>query len=199
MPVYEVTGNYYKDTLKNVIMRTFVAIEISNDEIINSIKKFQDSIKIDAKPIKSNNFHFTLQFLGEITEDVSKKVIKALNSIEFTSFSVNLKGVGIFPKPEFPRIIWIGTDEGGGNMLVELSKKVEKVLEPLGFFSDKPFRPHITVFRIKKKIGNMTSELKNQKMIDFGMQEIANIKLKKSELTSEGPIYSDLVKIKAKE
>ena len=180
-------------------MRTFVAIEISNDEIINSIKKFQDSIKIDAKPIKSNNFHFTLQFLGEITEDVSKKVIKALNSIEFTSFSVNLKGVGIFPKPEFPRIIWIGTDEGGGNMLVELSKKVEKVLEPLGFFSDKPFRPHITVFRIKKKIGNMTSELKNQKMIDFGMQEIANIKLKKSELTSEGPIYSDLVKIKAKE
>ncbi|MDH5418572.1 MAG: RNA 2',3'-cyclic phosphodiesterase, partial [Nitrosopumilus sp.] len=69
-------------------MRTFVAIEITNNEIINSVKKFQDSIKIDAKPVESNNFHFTLQFLGEITEEVSKKIIKALNLIEFTSFSV---------------------------------------------------------------------------------------------------------------
>jgi len=179
-------------------MRTFVAIEISNDEIINSIKKFQDSIKIDANPVKLNNFHFTLQFLGEITDETSKKIIKALNSIEFTSFSVNLKGVGVFPKPEFPRVIWIGTDENGGNMLIELSKRVEKVLAPLGFSSDKPFKPHITVFRIKKKIGDITNELKNRKMIDFGIQEIVKIKLKKSELTSKGPIYSDLVEIMAK-
>jgi len=179
-------------------MRAFVAIEISNNEIIKSIKKFQDSIKIDAKPVESNNFHFTLQFLGEITEEVSKKIIKALNLIEFTSFSVNLEGVGVFPKPEFPRIIWVGTDENGGNMLIELSKKVEKVLKPLEFSSDKPFKPHITVFRIKRKISNITNELKNRKMIDFGIQEIVNIKLKKSELTSKGPIYLDLVEIKAK-
>jgi len=179
-------------------MRTFVAIEITNNEIINSIKKFQDSIKIDAKPVESNNFHFTLQFLGEITEEVSKKIIKALNLIEFTSFSVNLKGVDVFPRPEFPRIIWIGTDENGGNMLIELSKKVEKVLKPLGFSSNKPFKPHITIFRIKKKIGNITNELKNRKMVDFGIQEIINIKLKKSKLTSKGPIYLDLVEINAK-
>ena len=179
-------------------MRTFVAIEITNNEIINSVKKFQDSIKIDAKPVESNNFHFTLQFLGEITEEVSKKIIKALNLIEFTSFSVNLKGVGVFPRPEFPRIIWIGTDENGGNMLIELSKKVEKVLKPLGFSSNKAFKPHITVFRIKRKIGNITNELKNRKMVDFGIQEIVSIKLKKSKLTSKGPIYLDLVEINAK-
>jgi len=179
-------------------MRIFVAIEITNNEIINSVKKFQDSIKIDAKPVESNNFHFTLQFLGEITEEVSKKIIKALNLIEFTSFSVNLKGVGVFPRPEFPRIIWIGTDENGGNMLIELSKKVEKVLKPLGFSSNKAFKPHITVFRIKKKIGNITNELKNRKMVDFGIQEIVSIKLKKSKLTSKGPIYLDLVEINAK-
>jgi len=196
--VYEVTGNYYKDTSKNVMMRTFIAIEISNTEVINSIKKFQKKIKIDAKPVESNNFHFTLQFLGEITEEVSEKIIKALNSIELTSFSVNLKGIGVFPKSEFPRVVWIGTDEYGGNMLIELSRRVEKVLKPLGFSSDKPFKPHITIFRIKKKICNITNELENHKTIDFGIQEIANIKLKKSELTSKGPIYSDLAEIKAK-
>jgi 2'-5' RNA ligase len=178
-------------------MRTFVAIEISNGNIINSIKKFQSEININAKPVEPKNCHFTLQFLGEISEEISQKIIQALHKIEFSSFSVNLKGVGAFPKPKFPRVVWIGTDENGGNMLIQLSKKVEKVLEPLGFFSDKPFKPHITVFRIKKKIGDITKELDRQKMIDFGIQEVTNIKLKKSELTPNGPIYSDIEEIKA--
>jgi len=178
-------------------MRTFVAIEISNGNIINSIKKFQAEVNINAKPVEPKNWHFTLQFLGEISEEISQKIIQALHKIEFSSFSVNLKGVGAFPKPKSPRVIWIGTDENGGNMLIQLSKKVEKVLEPLGFFSDKPFKPHITIFRIKKKIGDITKELDRQKLIDFGMQEVTNIKLKKSELTPSGPIYSDLEEIKA--
>ena len=178
-------------------MRTFVAIEISNGDIINSIKKFQTKININAKPIEPNNLHFTLQFLGEISEEISQKIVQALRKIEFTSFSINLKGVGAFPKSKFPRVIWVGTDDDGGNMLIRLSKKVEKVLEPLGFFSDKSFKPHITVFRNKKKIGDITKELNNHKMIDFGIQEVTNFKLKKSELTPNGPVYSDLEEIKA--
>jgi len=196
--VYEVTGNYYKDISKNDVMRTFVAVEISNNDVIHSIKKIQDKINIDAKAINSESLHFTLQFLGEISDDVSEKIINALNTIEFSSFKINLKGIGAFPKPKFPRVIWIGTDENGGNMLIQLAKKVEKVLEPLGFFPDKPFKPHITIFRIKKKIGDITKELNSQKMINFGIQEITSFKLKKSELTSTGPIYSDLKEIKAR-
>ena len=179
-------------------MRVFVAIEISENHIVNSIKEFQKKINIDAKPVEAKNLHFTLQFLGEISEHIVQKIIHVLHTIEFSSFSVTLKGIGVFPKPKFPRIIWIGTDEKGGDMLIQLAKKVEKVLEPLGFFPDKPFKPHITVFRIKKKIGDITKELENQKIEDFGIQMITNIKLKKSELTSSGPIYSDLVEIQAK-
>ena len=178
-------------------MRVFVAIEISNKEVINSIKKIQDKINIDAKPVETKNFHFTLQFLGEISEEIKHRIIQALHTIEFSSFSITLKGVGAFPKLKFPRVIWIGTEENGGNMLIQLSKKVEKVMEPLGFFSDKPFKPHITIFRIKKKIGDITNELESQKMIDFGIQEISSIKLKKSELTPSGPIYSDLTEVQA--
>jgi len=179
------------------MMRVFIAIEISNKEVINSIKIIQDKINIDAKPVESKNFHFTLQFLGEISEEIMHKIIQALHTIEFSSFSITLKGVGAFPKLKFPRVIWIGTDENGGNMLIQLSKKVGKVMEPLGFFSDKPFKPHITIFRIKKKIGDITNELESQKVIDFGIQEISSIKLKKSELTSSGPIYSDLMEVQA--
>ena len=196
--VYEVTGNYYKDISKNDMMRTFVAVEISNDDVIHSIKKIQDKININAKAIDSESLHFTLQFLGEVSDDDSEKIIDALNTIEFSSFKINLKGIGAFPKSKFPRVIWIGTDEGGGNMLIQLAKKVEKVLEPLGFSPDKPFKPHVTIFRIKKKVGDITKELDKQKTINFGIQKITSFKLKKSELTSTGPIYSDLEEIQAR-
>ena len=179
-------------------MRTFVAIEITDKKVIDSVTRFQDRIGINAKPVESNKFHFTLQFLGEISEENTDEIIQTLNRIKFSSFDVNLKGVGAFPKTKSPRVIWIGTDENGGNALMQLSKKVKDALEPLGFFLDKPFKPHITIFRIKKKIKDVSNVLKNQKNKDFGMQEICSIKLKKSELTSSGPIYSDLAEIKAR-
>ncbi len=178
-------------------MRTFVAIEISNENVINSIEKFQKEIHFDVKPVQLRNLHFTLQFLGEISGETLQKIIKALHTIKFSNFNVNLKGIGVFPKLKFPRIIWVGTDENGGNLLIQLSKKIQKSLEPLGFFPDKAFKPHITVFRIKKKVSDITKELEDYKTMDFGIQEITSIKLKKSELTPNGPIYSDLEEINA--
>jgi 2'-5' RNA ligase len=179
-------------------MRVFVSIEISNDKVINSIKNFQKLIKIDAKPTELKNLHFTLQFLGEVSEQIIDKIIQSLNTIKFSKFDISLKGIGVFPKLKSPKIIWIGTDEKSGKIMIELSKKVEKALEPLGFSTDKPFKPHITVFRIKKKIGDITEEMENHKNVNFGMQEITSIKLKKSELTLNGPVYSDLMEIKIK-
>ena len=179
-------------------MRAFVAIEIYSNEIINLISKFQSEININAKPVESHNLHFTLQFLGDISQDIAEKVMISLNSVKFSSFMVNFKGVGVFPKVKFPRVVWIGTDENGGNSLIELAKKVENALIPLGFSVDKPFKPHITVFRIKNKIGDISKELDKFKSIDFGTQEITGFKLKQSVLSSKGSVYSDLMEIKAR-
>jgi 2'-5' RNA ligase len=178
-------------------MRVFVAIEISSNEIINLISKFQSEIHINAKPVEPHNLHFTLQFLGEISQDITEKVMVSLNSVKFSNFMVNFKGVGVFPSLKFPRVVWIGTDENGGNLLIELAKKVENALTPLGFSVDKPFKPHITVFRIKNKIGDISKELDKFKSVDFGTQEVTGFKLKQSVLSSKGPIYSDLMEIKA--
>lgn len=179
-------------------MRAFVAIEIYSNEIINLISKFQSEININAKPVEPHNLHFTLQFLGDISQDIAEKVMISLNSVKFSSFMVNFKGVGVFPKVKFPRVVWIGTDENGGHSLIELAKKVENALIPLGFSVDKPFKPHITVFRIKNKIGDISKELDKFKSIDFGTQEITGFKLKQSVLSSKGPVYSDLMEIKAR-
>jgi len=69
----------------------------------------------------------------------------------------------------------------------------------LGFRNDKPFKPHATIFRVKNKIGNISNELKEYELHTFGIQKVYEIKFKKSVLTSDGPIYSDLQVVKAKQ
>ena len=180
-------------------MRVFVAIEISDEKIINSIKQVQEKINIAAKPTKLENLHFTLQFLGEISDEKVSQIIKVLRTIEFSSFDINLRGLGIFPKSNNPRIIWVGiSNDEGKQMLIELTKKVEKTLGVLGFVVKKPAKPHITIFRIKKKPSDITKELNQYNTREFGVQRITSIKLKKSELTPDGPIYSDLTEVKVK-
>ena len=178
-------------------MRTFVAVEIIDGTVLDSIKKVQSEIKIPAKPVEIHNMHFTLMFLGEITEEMAKKVQAQLDTIQFSSFDIGFIGVGAFPKPKFPRVIWIGLDQGG-EKLVELAKLVEEKLAPLGFRSDKPFKPHATIFRIKNKTGDITDQISKYSSTKFGTQKVSSIRVKQSVLTPSGPIYSDIGVINAK-
>jgi len=180
------------------MMRTFVAAEINDTGVLNSIQKVQSDLDLRAKPVALNNMHFTMLFLGEISEKISFEVQDALNSIQFEEFNIKFQGVGAFPNTRSPRIVWIGTDEQGGRQLCELASTVEDTLSPLGFHSDKPFRSHVTIFRIKNKIGNISDKLEGLSSIEFGVQKILEIKLKKSVLTSTGPNYTDLQVIKAR-
>ncbi|MGI0082643.1 MAG: RNA 2',3'-cyclic phosphodiesterase [Nitrosopumilaceae archaeon] len=180
-------------------MRTFVAVEIRNDEVLNSISKLQSDIKINAKPVSRENTHFTLFFLGEISEDMAKKVMESLSSVSFYPIEVNFTQVGTFPDPRFPRVVWIGVDSVAGKKLEELATQVEEKLLPLGFRKDKPFKPHLTIFRIKNRINDISQELNRFKTIEIGHDVISELKFKKSILTPDGPIYSDLQVVKAKQ
>lgn len=178
-------------------MRTFVAVEITDNAILDSIKKVQSELRISAKPVEIHNMHFTLMFLGEITEEMAKKVHAQLDTIQFSSFDVGFVGVGAFPKPRFPRVIWVGLDQGG-EKLVELARAVEEKLAPLGFKSDKPFKPHATILRIKNRTGDITEQISKYATIKFGVQKVSAIKFKQSILTPSGPIYSDIGVINAR-
>jgi len=179
-------------------MRTFVAVEINNDEVLESIKKIQSDLDLRAKPVALENIHFTLLFLGEISEQISFKVQEALSSIKFVEFDVEFQGIGAFPKVSQPRVIWVGIDEKGGEQLCNLASQVESALSPLGFQRDKPFRSHVTIFRIKNKVRNVSDKLTKFSSEKFGIQRVSEIKFKQSVLTPEGPNYSDLQVIKAK-
>ena len=179
-------------------MRTFVAAEIQNDEVLNSIAKLQSDLKIKGKPISKENMHFTLLFLGEVAEEIVSKIMAALESITFSPIQVSFIGVGAFPNPRFPRVIWIGVDDTASQNLIRLAAQVEEKLAPLGFKSDKPFKPHLTVLRIKNSVGDISKELDKLKTIQLGHDTISELKFKKSILTPNGPIYSDLQVVKAK-
>ena len=179
-------------------MRTFVAIEVNNKDVLNSIHKIQTELNIKAKPVELHNMHFTVQFLGEVSEEMIEKISDALNSIEFSEFSISFVSIGVFPKPNFPRVIWIGTNDGV-NELEKLAEVIRLKLTHLGFSPDKKFKPHVTIFRVKNKIENISDKLEKFSSYYFGKQTVSEIKLKKSELTPNGPIYTDLLVVKGKQ
>lgn len=179
-------------------MRVFVAVDISDAQTLSSLKNLQSSLKIAAKPIDIEKVHFTLMFLGEVTDEVLQKVQSNLKTINFEPFNISFEGVGVFPNPKFPRVVWVGLDDFGGSKLVSLAKQVEESLSPLGFSNDKPFKPHATLFRIKNKVENIKEELEKFSSKRFGTQRVNEIKLKKSILTPSGPLYSDLEVILAR-
>ena len=178
-------------------MRTFVAVEIDNILVLDSIKNIQKNLSLQAKPVDTQNMHFTMMFLGEISEDVIQKIQNALSEIKFSEFVIKFIGVGAFPKVKSPRVIWVGVDEKSSEQLKALAIKVENTLSPLGFHNDKSFQPHVTIFRIKNKIKDISDELKKHNNYTIGMQKISKMKLKESKLTPNGPIYSDMQVIKA--
>jgi len=178
-------------------MRTFVAIEVNNKDVLNSIHKIQAELNIKAKPVELHNIHFTVQFLGEVSEEMVRKISDALNSIEFSAFSISFANIGVFPKPNSPRVIWIGVTDGI-NKLEKLAEMIRSKLSDIGFSPDKKFKPHVTIFRVKNKIEDLPSKLEKFSSCSFGKQLISEIKLKKSELTYQGPIYTDLLVVKGK-
>ena len=179
-------------------MRVFIAIEISNKEILEKIQTFQKNVKINAKPTRVDQIHFTLQFLGEIDDAKCQQVKDLLNEISFTQFQVLLKNVGGFPNLKNPRVIWIGIEKDGERKLTDLANGIGTKLTTIGFEKDKKFKPHLTVFRVKKRIDNVSSIMRDFEAMEFGIETISKIKLKKSVLSPKGPEYSDLLEVNAK-
>ena len=180
-------------------MRTFVAIEVDDKDILQKIRSVQESTSFKASPIRIDQIHFTLQFLGEIDEEKCEKVKDMLRTITFSQFDLSLKGVGGFPNLKNPRVIWIGADKKGAEKLIELAKEIEMKLTLLGFEKDKKFKPHLTVLRVKHKVGDISLQMKEYEAIEFGTQVISKIKLKRSVLSPKGPEYSDLLVVNENE
>ena len=138
--------------------------------------------------------HVTLRFLGDTDDGLVDDIAGVMeSSVEGAGpFSVELKGLGVFPKPSYIKVVWLGME--GADPLKDIAGKLEKGIQRLGFRKEKPFRPHLTVARVKGKdnlreLGELVEANSGTPMGEFAVDRIV---LKKSVLTPQGPIYSDV-------
>ena len=177
--------------------RTFVAVE-SSEKARNELSEVQDELErtgADLKLVSKENIHMTLRFLGDVNENRLDYVRDAIRkSCDIESFEAEIKGMGIFPNPNYIRVIWAGVDSGTSE-LEALRENLDQNLQEIDISSDdKDFTPHYTIARVKsgKAKDQLRSIVENNSDTMFGTVDVENIKLMKSELTPDGPIYTPL-------
>ena len=176
-------------------MRVFAAVDVDDPRVRASVARMQESMDIRARPVEPRLLHFTLRFLGEITEQAARGAASELSKIRFSRFRIDVRGVGAFPSAARPRVVWAGARDGG--RLSELAGRADEVL---GRFASAPagrFRPHLTVFRVKSGAGRIARELEAFAGSEFGSMEVSEVRLKSSVLGPRGPAYSDIAAVGA--
>jgi len=169
-------------------MRTFTAIEFPK-ELEVEIKKIQAQLPTHACPVRlAENFHITLQFLGEIEEDYVSEVKKILSTINFSSFNLTVDKIGFFPNENFIRVVWVGFKEDS-----KIKALQQTITKRLDFKEDKRFHAHMTIGKIRQKCDTKKFVEECRKIeippISFTVKQIC---FKKSTRTPEGSIFTNL-------
>ena len=184
-------------------IRGFLAFDIEDQTILRRLAKAQAMLAntgADLKQVKPQNIHLTVRFLGDIHPPMVDAIHEEMKQISFAPFQIELRGLGAFPKLSYPRVVWAGIRQG-----VEELKDVFEQLEPrlrgLGFKPDnKGFSPHLTIARVrtgrnKIRLAELVRELEDY---EFGTVKAECLRLKKSDLTPRGPIYTNLREVYGK-
>ena len=181
-------------------MRTFIAIELP-EEIRAILSNIQDELKqtqADVKWVKPENIHLTLRFLGEIEQDLIKKIHSILVEIAQKNhyFSLCLFNLGAFPKLQYPRVIWIGLTND--KQASEIAKNIEKELIRIGLPPEsRPFSSHITLGRVRSGL-NRKALIEKLEFLNKNLPspqpefKVLKLTLFKSTLSPQGPIYESL-------
>lgn len=182
------------------MIRAFIAVGIDL-KTVERISEATDQLKPSIAGIRwapLTNLHLTVKFLGDVEETTIDPIARALRQhiAPFPRFTINAKGLGVFPDVKRPQVLWVGLE---GIHLAELASTVETALKPLGFEPEKRgFKPHLTIGRWRqrdKSTAKFIAELERWAGYEFGKSEVRNIILFQSMLRPEGAIHRPLEKI----
>lgn len=178
-------------------IRSFIAIDIEDKVAKNKLAKAQALIVqtgADIRIVETENIHVTIRFLGDIAPGMVDKIFGEMKEIQFIPFTIEIKGIGVFPSLGHPRVVWAGI-RAGTNQLVSIVNQLEPRLLKLGLSADsKGFSPHLTIARVrsgenKKQLVDFVVENTDY---DFGTIKAECLRLKKSVLSPKGPTYLTL-------
>jgi 2'-5' RNA ligase len=145
------------------LIRTFIAVDLS-DDVKRQLDAIQDLLRsrlaragIDrgVRWTQPDGIHLTFKFLGDTPADqlpeISQHLETALAGVGAPGLA--LAGLGVFPDPRAPRVLWVGLD-GDTPALLALQRRVEAAISPLGFPAEaRPFSPHLTLARVAEYVG----------------------------------------------
>ena len=148
---------------------------------MNSFKDQFIGEKINWVP--GNNFHLTLRFLGNTNREQLHELVDAFEhtASKVKAFTIELKGAGYFKSKGKPRVIFLRVLESG--QLEDLVTMIEKDVVSCGFHKElKPFRPHLTLGRIRRleNQSNFVAVLSNMETISYQEETVASFILYQS-------------------
>lgn len=130
-------------------MRLFVALPLPPDLAAAAAALTPDVPAL--RPVRPELLHITLAFIGRVPDEQLDAVIAATREAALSQgpFTIALTSAGRFPEGGMPRIVWLGIDEGGSEC-AGLATAVRRALAARDIpFDDKPFRPHVTLARVR--------------------------------------------------
>jgi 2'-5' RNA ligase len=178
-------------------IRSFIAFDMENEQVLSRLAAAQKLLAetgADLKLVAPRNIHVTIRFLGDISPGMVDKVYEAMKNVKFTPFSIQLRGLGVFPNLNYPRVVWAGMTDGV-EQLRSIFTQLEPKIRALGFASDAyGFSPHLTIARVRSGVNKQRlAELVTKKAdYEFGLIKADCLRLKRSELSPKGPTYSTL-------
>jgi len=134
-------------------VRTFVAIPLQTDSyaLLKALQEHLRASSADVRWTAVASIHLTLKFLGEIDPAAVGRLAGAFRAIAASqeAFSLRLGGLGAFPGPRNPRVVWCGV-QGDLEQLRKLQERVDEVCAQLSFpAEEREFQPHLTLGRIR--------------------------------------------------
>ena len=157
-------------------------------------------VSVDVPPVEIEGFrlgapeapaHLTVLFLGEVPDAQAGPIQERCTSAVRgrSPFDLELRGIGVFPGPERPRVVWVGVGDGAtelSTLHADLAGACRALQVPV---EARPFVPHLTLRRIH---GPRDAEVARRWLGEFGgtrfgRGRVTELALKQS-LLGSGPV-----------
>lgn len=179
--------------------RTFIAVD-PGGEIRKSAAALQQQLARTGAGVKwaaPEGMHVTLLFLGEVDDRELVDVCRAVKDVAKREppFPLRVAGVGAFPTPRRPKVVWAGITDGA-DQLHRLYTVLEEKLLALGCYrkEERAYTPHLTLGRVKGEPDGaaLAGELPKHRTWDGGQAVVDELLVMGSELMPDGPEYTVL-------
>ena len=188
-------------------IRAFIAIELPDDirEGLGRLIARLNSNQPEVKWVDPSAIHLTLKFLGYVAPDRIAEITEAITDVaeRIPPFSLEIKGLGVFPGLNRVRVVWVGV-EGYTDKLLHLQKGVETNLEILGFPpEERDFTPHLTLARVREnaspaerqELGHLITATEVPVIGSFTAMSVS---LMRSQLARTGAVYTRMAAFELK-